>query len=211
MTSSVTEFQIMIVKATDYAVISDKASVFSEIFKPETQIAIWSDQMCRMAQHYAESFKDLHPHFSIKQMLTPDSMPQYLDSVLKSGQGRAELIQSVSTLAEMFCYLFEQESLGFRMHLLDRAMCPRFHRDYVPCRLVMTLRGASTHWLDEESASLALSEDSYDGAFNSLDAGDIALLKGAGWFGNEAKGLVHRSPSIDQGDWRLFLSMDFAN
>lgn len=194
-----------------YSSRSSESSVLTDIFATDTQIAIWTDQLSEEARTYSHSFKHLHGHFSVRQVLTPESMPHYLSEVLKHGEGREDLIQAISTLSEMFCYLFELESLGFRMQLLDRAMCPKFHRDYVPCRLVMTLKGQGTQWVDDQCAAEALGNDQYQGDFHQLNEGDIALLKGAGWFGNESKGLIHRSPQVSEGDWRLFLSMDFAN
>ncbi|MNJ05207.1 hypothetical protein D3C73_1663800 [compost metagenome] len=40
-----------------------------------------------------------------------------------------------------------------------------------------------------------------------LQAGDVAVLKGEKWQGNEGAGLVHRSPSGHQR--RLLLSLDW--
>ena len=172
----------------EYSSQSQAASVLSEIFQPEKQIAIWTGQLSAYAKIYADSFRQLHGHFSVRQVLTPESLPSYLDELLKPGEGREDLIQAISTLSEMFCYLFELESLGFRMQILDRAMCPKFHRDYVPCRLVMTLKGQGTQWVDDRCAAEALGDDQYQGRYHQLNEGDIALLKGAGWFGNESKG-----------------------
>lgn len=44
-----------------------------------------------------------------------------------------------------------------------------------------------------------------------LSCGDVALLKGELWEGNQNAGLVHRSPSVDQGQNRLLLTLDFVN
>jgi len=41
--------------------------------------------------------------------------------------------------------------------------------------------------------------------------GDVALLKGELWEGNEGAGMVHRSPSMNPGDRRLLLSFDFLS
>lgn len=190
-----------------YVTMGDQASVLSEIFHSETQIVIWHQQMSDLAIRYAESFQQLHRHFSIREILAPEALGDYLKLQLRDGEGKEDLVEAIETLAEMFCYLFELRALGFRMQLLDRAMCPRFHRDQVPCRLVMTLRGPATHWLSPEQIR---DKDPVD-AFNQLDTGDIALLKGAGWYGNQDKGVMHRSPAVPLNDWRLFLSMDFAN
>jgi hypothetical protein len=190
-------------RSSAFAVKSHQSSVLSEIYNPDTQIVIWTGQMSDEVRLYAETFQSLTSSRSLRQLLSPEDMRSYLDGVLHQGQGRDAFIDSISTLAEMYCYLFDLKSLGFRMHHLDRAMCPKFHRDHVPCRLVMTLRGAATQWRSDDANT---SDD-----FESLQPGDIALLKGSGWFGNEDKGLVHRSPELQADDWRLFLSMDFAN
>ena len=42
-----------------------------------------------------------------------------------------------------------------------------------------------------------------------LACGDVALLKGEKWLGNEGAGLVHRSPSQGNGERRLILTLDW--
>ena len=44
----------------------------------------------------------------------------------------------------------------------------------------------------------------------NLQSGQVALLKGERWEGNEGAGLVHRSPRLNKGERRLLLSLDFA-
>ena len=44
-----------------------------------------------------------------------------------------------------------------------------------------------------------------------LQSGDVAVLKGELWAGNENAGLVHRSPAVGSGANRLLLSMDFCD
>ena len=44
-----------------------------------------------------------------------------------------------------------------------------------------------------------------------LEKGDVALLKGESWIGNEEAGLVHRSPELERGTSRLLLTLDFAH
>ena len=57
---------------------------------------------------------------------------------------------------------------------------------------------------DEESGIFSTKED-----IKQLSSGDVALLKGEGWEGNEGAGLVHRSPSLASGGKRLLLTLDF--
>ena len=139
-------------------------------------------------------------------------------------QHKDELCQQVSLLVDMFCTLFELKRVGLRLMVLDRSMCPKFHVDKVPCRLVTTLSGIATQWLDHQvvdrdklgAGSNGL-PDEESGLFeqqshiNQLSVGDVALLKGEGWFDNEGAGLVHRSPALNSNDRRLLLTLDFID
>lgn len=95
-------------------------------------------------------------------------------------------------------------------------MCPRFHVDKIPVRMVTTYQGPGTQWLPEEAADrLALGHSQYghqDVCINpeqirELRLGSLALLKGECWPGNEGRGLIHRSPVVPNGK-RLMLSLD---
>ena len=96
-------------------------------------------------------------------------------------------------------------------------MCPRFHVDRVPCRLITTYSGAGTEWLSNKDINRDLL-GKVDNQFinqeciniEKLDTGDVALLKGESWIGNEGNGIIHRSPSIIDKKSRLLLTIDFA-
>jgi hypothetical protein len=93
----------------------------------------------------------------------------------------------------------------------------------VLCRLVTTYQGSGTEWLphniidrsklghgsegksDEQSGLFSKQDD-----IQQLKLGDVALLKGEAWKGNEGAGLVHRSPSMTAGEQRLLLTLDIA-
>jgi len=47
------------------------------------------------------------------------------------------------------------------------------------------------------------------GHLQQLTTGDVALLKGESWVGNEGYGLVHRSPNLENQKKRLLLTLDF--
>ena len=136
----------------------------------------------------------------------------------------AELAEDVAELVDMFCYLFELTCTGLRFGTLDRAMCPRFHVDKVPCRLVTTYHGVTTEWLPHEAIDRSQlgyrsngKSDLESGLFKhqsdirQLTCGDVALLKGENWIGNENAGLVHRSPAVPEGETRLLLTLDVSN
>ena len=88
-------------------------------------------------------------------------------------------------------------------------MCPRFHVDNVPLRLLTTYAGPGSEWLREDQSprrELLTSLPPVDN-IQHLSVGEVAVLKGEKWQGNEGAGLVHRSPSGQQG--RLLLSLDW--
>lgn len=68
-------------------------------------------------------------------------------------------------------------------------MCPRFHADKVPCRLVTTYASKGTKWLDvHETDRLALMTDNEyrveQHVIQNLNIGDVALFKGDRWEDN---------------------------
>ena len=103
-------------------------------------------------------------------------------------------------------------------------MCPKFHVDRVPCRLVTTLLGTATEWLPNDKVNRSKLgaggkglADSDSGIMQSpldikqLNPGDVALLKGEAWYNNEMRGLVHRSPMVLNNEKRLLLTLDFMD
>lgn len=90
-------------------------------------------------------------------------------------------------------------------------MCPRFHVDHVPLRLLTTYAGAGSEWLEEgrlDRARLQVEHAPVDN-IRRLSAGEVAVLKGEKWLGNEGRGLIHRSPLTPAGERRLLLSLDW--
>jgi hypothetical protein len=101
-------------------------------------------------------------------------------------------------------------------------MCPKFHVDKVPCRLITTYTGAATEWLPHDPVNWRILGSNVPTIVGSepgicesddieiLETGAVALLKGESWEGNEGCGLVHRSPNIAEGSKRLLLTIDFG-
>ncbi|WP_445156598.1 DUF1826 domain-containing protein [Halomonas sp. E14] len=129
----------------------------------------------------------------------------------------AALLDDVATIAEAMAFLFDTETIGIRLRTLEGAMCPRFHVDNLAVRLVTTYAGPASEWLPEHAVNRAgLGAPHPDkpeivadpDAIRQLAVGDLALLKGCGWVGNEERGLVHRSPQPAAGERRLLLALD---
>jgi hypothetical protein len=89
--------------------------------------------------------------------------------------------------------------------------------------LITTFAGPATQWLEENSLNRSKlgrgsngQPDSSSGLIQAnaniqqITVGDVALLKGERWEGNEGRGIVHRSPGVEQGQQRLLLTLDMA-
>lgn len=195
-------------------------TVFTDIYQSEINIAIWQRKLPATLQNSVKTFLALNPTFQTKMILTPqDALSRVSESF---NNNMVEVSENIAELVDMFCYLFELKEAAIRLKVLDQAMCPKFHVDRVPCRLVTTYQGIATEWLPHEvldhtklgwgSNGLA---DSASGLYQSesdiqqLGCGDVALLKGTLWEGNENAGLVHRSPVLQANEKRLILTLDF--
>lgn len=191
-------------------------TVLSDIYKEEINIAIWR----RQKQFLVKEFLALNPTFQKEMILTPEDALSRISESFDNNM--TEVSEDIALLVDMFCYLFELKQAGMRLKVLDKAMCPKFHVDKVPCRLVTTYQGIATQWLPHELVDQTKLgwgcdglPDSESGLYQSesdiqqLDCGDVALIKGTLWEGNENAGLVHRSPGLIANEKRLILTLDF--
>jgi len=195
-------------------------TVLSDIYQAEINIAIWQREKSDTLQYSVKEFLALNPTFQKEMILTPqDALSRVSESF---NNNMTEVSEDIAELVDMFCYLFELKQAGMRLKVLDRAMCPKFHVDKVPCRLVTTYQGTATEWLphevvDQTKLGWACNglPDSESGLYQNesniqqLNCGDVALLKGTLWEGNENSGLVHRSPGLIANEKRLILTLDF--
>lgn len=121
-------------------------------------------------------------------------------------------------LAELYGVLADAEQLGLRLCVTRGQPCPRFHVDRVGLRLICTLRGPGTQWLepaevDRRRLGLAGTTDEASGLLrpgavvHALEPFDVGIFKGEAWPGNGGRGAVHRSPPTD-GGWRLLATFD---
>lgn len=201
---------------------SGTPEVLADIYDPANNIAVWQRELDETILASVDQLFTETQSLKIEGDVTPESAKSFLLGKLEGFRCAESLSTEVAELVDMFCCLFDLEDAGLRITMLDHAMCPRFHVDRVPCRLVTTFVGSATQWLphetvdrsklghgnkglpDEESGIYQDAED-----IRQLTPGDVALLKGEEWEGNEGAGLVHRSPSLEAGEKRLLLTLDF--
>ena len=125
----------------------------------------------------------------------------------------AALSDQIAEVSEILGELMDCARVGVRLETLSAPMCPRFHADYVPCRMLITLSGVGTEWIpngdvdwdvfaDLETAAPPVQPN---GQIRRLTTGHWSLLKGGAWHDGFG-GVVHRSPH-GVGE-RLLLALD---
>ena len=139
---------------------------------------------------------------------------QGLASGFSDLEGYEGFIADVSWLVSAFACLLGAQRIGVRLRVLDKAMCPRFHVDHVPVRLITTYAGVGSQWLkeggmDRRQLSQPEAEPTDNSLIQQIGSGAVALLKGEKWHGNEGFGLIHRSPQLAPGERRLILTLDW--
>lgn len=65
--------------------------------------------------------------------------------------------------------------------------------------------------MDRRQLGQAAAEPQDDRLIQKIGSGEVALLKGEKWHGNEGFGLIHRSPHLDPGERRLILTLDWLS
>ena len=125
----------------------------------------------------------------------------------------AALLDQIAPASEMLGELMDCDRVGIRIETLSAPMCPRFHTDHVPCRMLITLSGVGTEWIPNSDVDWAVFADletiappvQANRQVQRLTTGHWSLLKGGAWH-DGFRGVVHRSPH-GVGE-RLLLSLD---
>ena len=205
-------------------IVGQTLDVLTEVYQQDTNMVVWQRQSDNKLEAAIDAFLTEKTSFKRNIALTPELALDTIHKALGNTNDVLPLSQNIAELVEMFCCLFELERAGLRLTILDSAMCPRFHVDRVPCRLVTTYKGVATQWLphsliNRSALGVRAVKDAQDqsGLYQNKDdiqqltEGDVALLKGELWPGNENAGLVHRSPAVSVGEKRLLLTLDFLD
>lgn len=197
---------------------SSHQEVLADIYQDNISMAVWQRQLGSISL-YTESLLESSPNFVFKSQGSSEYLNTMLRKLLPEAQDKALFVEDVTLLVDMFACLFDLEEVGLRLNVLSSAMCPRFHVDKIPCRLISTYAGSGSEWLHEAHVirdRLGRGGQVNDhesglyekGRINQLNAGDVALMKGDEWPTSLGRGVVHRSPSASLESKRLFLSLD---
>ena len=121
---------------------------------------------------------------------------------LPSGSERDMLTGDIGALALLLAKALKVRQVRIRLDVSDEVMCPKFHVDNVPARLLCTYRGAGTEYVPD-----GFENDPQ--RVRQVNRGAVALFRGGAWSGDQPTGLLHRSPDPAAGTGpRLLLVID---
>lgn len=203
-----------------HAVQSSDPACWEYLYQPDINLAICartpSSELLTFA-HSAVGF-DFGMTLMLSDVRTLDT---HILKNVRSLPGYHAWLDDVGYWMDAFQCLLGVGTVGLRLRTLDLAMCPRFHVDNIPARLVTTYGAIGSEWLanaDVDRTQLGLRANNLsdrevnlyrgEAVIRRLPAFSVALMKGESWQGNEGLGLVHRSPAITPCQRRLLLTLD---
>lgn len=191
----------------------------TRILEDGVNLAVWKRQLPVHIGDFARLLLSLNEPLAeslVLEMPDDDTEPNLhgLASGFCDLEGYEGFVADVSWLVSAFSCLLGAKRIGLRVRVLDKAMCPRFHVDHVPVRLISTYAGVGSQWLkegvmDRRFLGTPDAEPLQDSLIEHIGSGEVALLKGEKWHGNEGFGLIHRSPQLPPGARRLMLTLDW--
>jgi hypothetical protein len=197
----------------------DTPAILSQVLEDDVNMAVWQRQLPAHIADFGALLLSLNEPLAealILEIADDDAEPnlQGFASAYADLAGYEGFVADVSWLISAYACLLGAKRVGVRLRVLDKAMCPRFHVDHVPMRLITTYAGIGSQWLregamDRNQLGDPQAEPRDALKIRQINGGDVALLKGERWIGNEGQGLVHRSPQLKRDERRLLLSLDW--
>ncbi|NIF18878.1 DUF1826 domain-containing protein [Pantoea sp. Cy-639] len=191
--------------------------VLTDILQDGVNLAVWQRRLPAQVEDFVALLLSLGQPLADERVVEVDErQPPSLPALLREAvdlQGYESFVADVAWLVAAYTCLLGARRIGVRLRVLDGAMCPRFHVDHVPLRLLCTYGGVGSEWLEEgvvDRSRLQHEQPAVD-KVRRLAAGEVALLKGEKWLGNEGAGLIHRSPLTPVGERRLLVSLDWLS
>ena len=172
-------------------VASQDVETLLDILREDVNLAVWQRPLSPAVEQFAQavvaSGTELADTCHWAAPADGSAGSVLLPGVAKAaGQlpGFAQFVEDVDYLVSLFACLLDARSVGVRLRTLDKAMCPRWHVDKVPLRLVASYAGPGSEWLSERRSprakvgSPSVDQCSESGVAQGLDCGHVALLKG---------------------------------
>ena len=165
-------------------VLGESPQVLTDILQEDVNLAVWQRQLPGHIDNFADVLLSLQQPLaeSLTLELLPDGEVPALPGLAAAYadlQGHDGFVADVSWLIGAFACLVDARRVGLRLRVLDGAMCPRFHVDHVPLRLICTYAGPGSEWV---AAPDALQVNRLAGGmWRCSRARNGWVMKGPGW------------------------------
>lgn len=131
--------------------------------------------------------------------------------------GKLKLIQDIVKITQLFLHVTHAEQIRLILKVVGDDACRKFHTDGYDLRLLCTYLGKGTEWIEDRYVNrrklVAGSNEEIikdPSKIKHTDPFEVAILKGEVQSRPYQKGIVHRSPPVQQtGEKRLLLRLDF--
>lgn len=194
---------------SDAMLAGDNPTVLRRIREPAVHLTLWRRQrLARLDWIDALAWDDIDDIAAL--LAEPDYAADIARLLADAGYPRdgrnAALAGELAMLARIFADIVGTRSLRLRLEVIETDACRKFHTDYVPARLLMTLAGPGTQWVASEGGA---ADGAVDPPIHQLASGEVAIFKGRSW--TDTPAILHRSPPIaGTGETRLLLVIDPA-
>ncbi|WP_070086703.1 DUF1826 domain-containing protein, partial [Pseudomonas sp. NBRC 111141] len=181
-----------------FQVFGETPLVLTDVLQDGVNLAVWRRRLPPQLEDFAELVVSLGQPLSDQWVMDVDEqqMPVMSDLLREAAdlQGYEAFVADVAWLVAAYTCLVGARRVGLRLRVLTGPMCPRFHVDNVPLRLLTTYAGPGSEWLREQESPRGELHTAQVPVNNiqKLHVGEVAVLKGEKWQGNEGAGLVHR-------------------
>jgi hypothetical protein len=134
------------------------------------------------------------------------------------GELERQLYRELEPVLTAFATIARRDAIRIELCKTHGRSCPLFHVDRVTLRLLCTLRGPGTEWLDDRGVrrkALGHGDNRKivrKGALiYEVEPYQVCILKGEAYLGSSGLGAVHRSPAVPPSiDGRWYLRVDAA-
>lgn len=194
--------------------------VLGNIFNADKSVVIWQRSKHQAVENYFDGlFSALG--LGIRGVYSLKSLKASIASSLPDGEGKQQVVDDIYLLSDMLITLFDCSSVGIRLVPLTSAMCPSFHVDNIPVRMVTTYLGPGTQWLPQDAvlaekptvnaaplSKTRLGHYYQPNKIQQMRTFDVGLLKGKAWQEHEEYAAIHRSCPVDAKTKRVLLTLD---
>ena len=194
--------------------VTDNCSDLARFYDDEFNLCVWTPTPDSERETYARLLAQ--ENFQFKQVVSNQDPMAAFDS-FPDGTGSAVTKEWIGELIDIFATLFGLNQVGLRISSVSKPMCPKFHADHIPARMVHALHGDGSEWVNDNLFESGESNENYrelikkfeieDSKIERAPAGSVALMKGTGWK-DHIPPVIHRSPMHHEK--RVVMTLDFT-